>query len=221
MHLRKSSVRTYNLSFDRSKDPADAFIPDPTSTPPSDVHIPSSTEEPTLAIDGGNGVVPPHKGNGNERWEGDGEHSDDGHGSIDPEVLAVLRAAGRDVSSLPSDARSATASQVRRLLAVESTPLIGWLARVWPALRNRLMANERLPIQLGVELCVGFTTKTLAEVQGRGKRFWKEFDFYLSDLALELVGDAMLVWLLCPTTLLSGSIRTKGIRGKLHKSREE
>lgn len=163
--------------------------------------------------------MPPYTGNGNGRWEGNGEPSDDGHGSFDPEVLAVLRAAGRDLSSLPSDARFATAAQVRRLLAVEATPLIGWLARMWPALRNRLMANERLPIQLGVELCVGFITKTLAEVQGRGKRFWKEFDFYLSDVALELVGDAMLVWLLCPTTVFSGSLRAKGIRGKFRKSR--
>lgn len=174
--------------------------------------MPSS--EPLLTS-GGNGTVPPHSSNGNGRWYGDRDDSGDDHDGIDPEVLAILRAAGREISSLPSDAQSATAAQVRRLLEVEQTPVIGFLARIWPAMRNRLMANGRLPIQLGVELCVGFMTKTLAEVQGRGNRFWKEFDFYLSDIALELVGDAMLVWLLCPTAVMQGNIKTKGLGGFL------
>mmetsp|Transcript_7652 Transcript_7652/g.23174 ORF Transcript_7652/g.23174 Transcript_7652/m.23174 type:complete len:208 (+) Transcript_7652:736-1359(+) len=49
-----------------------------------------------------------------------------------------------------------------------------------------------------VELAIGFGSKTLVEVQSRGERFWKEFDFYLSDIALEIVGDFALVWLLSP-----------------------
>lgn len=216
MRLRNSS-KPYNPSFDRSKDSTDTFDSKPTASTANSTDQYASTAEPVLTS-GGNGAVPPYRSNGNGRSHGDGEGSDDGQGGVDPEVLAVLRAAGRKLASVPSDARSANVSQIRRLLAVEETPLIGWLARVWPALRNRLMANERLPIQLGVELSVGFMTKTLAEVQGRGKRFWKEFDFYMSDLALELVGDAMLVWLLCPTTLFRGNIKTKGVGGKYRKS---
>mmetsp|Transcript_24756 Transcript_24756/g.97851 ORF Transcript_24756/g.97851 Transcript_24756/m.97851 type:complete len:88 (-) Transcript_24756:3774-4037(-) len=49
-----------------------------------------------------------------------------------------------------------------------------------------------------VELAIGFGSKTFVEVKVRGERFWKEFDFYLSDIALELVGDFALVWLLSP-----------------------
>lgn len=98
-------------------------------------------------------------------------------------------------------------------------PVIGALARVWPALRNRLVANKRLPIQIGVELTVGFVTKTLAELRGRGDKFWREFDFYLSDIALELVGDAMLVWLLSPTAVFASTARKSGIGGTLLHSR--
>lgn len=80
-------------------------------------------------------------------------------------------------------------------------PVLGWLASRWPGLRNRLAANRRLALQMVVEISVGVVTKTLAELQGRGERFWKEFDFYLSDIALEVFGDALLVWLLSPVAL--------------------
>lgn len=108
-----------------------------------------------------------------------------------------------DVAPRAGDAASNASTEALRLLSrAVHTPLIGGIARQWPALRNRLGANAALPVQLGVEICVGAFTKTAAEVQSRGKRFWKEFDFYLSDLALEIFGDAMLVWLLCPVVPL-------------------
>jgi len=177
----------------------------------------SAPSEPQTDAIGGN-HTPPLDGDSNgfgdsggnaDRNEGSGDD-----GSINPEILAILEDANRDFSSLPADVQSATVEQLKRLLAVEAIPLLGNLARVWPALRNRLMANNRLPIQLGVELTVGFVTKTLAELQGRGEKFWKEFDFYLSDIALELVGDAMLVWLLSPTTLFSSTVQSRGLGGK-------
>lgn len=223
--LRNSS-KEYNSAFRRSRSKLTPSHSNdlPSNTAPNSLNAYGDTtpqqhlkQELELDSSGGNGVAPPRNGggSGNGRWHA-GESGSEGEGEgvgLDPEVLAILAAAGRDVSSLPPDVRSATASQMHRLLAVERTPLIGWLASAWPALRNRLVANERLPVQLGVELCVGFITKTLAEVQGRGKKFWKEFDFYLSDMALELVGDAMLVWLLSPVALFSGGIESKGIGG--------
>lgn len=221
LRLRNSSKR-YNSDFTRSRSqpskdasesnnsPSDPISQTPAPSPLHHHYDPN--HETTLHSAGGNGAAPPYSGNGH--WHGDGSGGDDRQDPVDPEVLAILTAAGRDISSLPVDVRTATASQLRRLMAVEKIPLLGWLASMWPALRNRLVANERLPIQLGVELSVGFMTKTLAEVQGRGKRFWKEFDFYLSDMALELVGDAMLVWLLSPTALFSASAKTAGLGGK-------
>jgi Protein RETICULATA-related len=99
------------------------------------------------------------------------------------------------------------------VLRVEAWPLVGSLVGRWPALRNRLVANARFPMQLGVELSVGVVTKTLAEVSMRGDRFWKEFDLYTSDLALEVVGDTMLVWLLSPAAMFAAPSRPHSVSG--------
>jgi Protein RETICULATA-related len=64
-----------------------------------------------------------------------------------------------------------------------------------------------------VELSVGIVTKTLAEVSMRGDRFWKEFDLYTSDLALEIVGDTMLVWLLSPAATFLPAARAGSMSG--------
>jgi hypothetical protein len=138
---------------------------------------------------------------------------------ITPELAAVLREAGRELASLPADVRAAILEGrvlpdvLSRVLRVESLPVIGALARLWPALRNRLVANARFPMQLGVELSVGIVTKTLAEVSMRGDRFWKEFDLYTSDLALEIVGDTMLVWLLSPAATFLPAARAGSMSG--------
>lgn len=119
----------------------------------------------------------------------EGEH--DGDGDDREELVRSLRLT-------EAEGKEATMKELSNLKSASKTPLLGSLALNWPPLRNRLAANRRLYLQLGVEITVGCVTKTLAEIQGRGERFWKEFDFYLSDMALEIFGDALLVWLLSP-----------------------
>lgn len=155
-------------------------------------------------------------GTGGNGWGSYGGR-DDGDGGEEREekeneVGVLLRETGRGLESLPKEVRMGTAQQIGRYLTLEKG-LFGWIVRAWPGLRDRLVANKRLPVQMGVELSVGFVTKTLAEVQGRGERFWKEFDFYLSDMALELVGDAMLVWLLSPMVIWGGVVKSGGLAG--------
>lgn len=48
---------------------------------------------------------------------------------------------------------------------------------------------------------------TLAEVRKRGKDFWSEFEFYLSDLIVGCVLDCVLVGLMAPTAILSKRAR--------------
>lgn len=67
---------------------------------------------------------------------------------------------------------------------------------------------------VSVELAIGFATKTFAEVKTRGDKFWKEFDFYLSDIALELVGDFSLVWLLSPAVHFGPPAAAGSLGGK-------
>ncbi|KAI0565464.1 hypothetical protein FGB62_17g350 [Gracilaria domingensis] len=204
MKLRRSG--RYNETFRRD---GRSYDPDPRSVPRFESPKAQSAEEGNVAgenelqgnnleeslqtIDSGNGVPPGGKGDGDQ---GDGPNW--GDESQEPEEQVTSGQAVRE---------SVTDEQVKRLKEVYAMPILGGLARQWPALRYRLMANSRLPLQMGVELGIGFTTKTVAEVRGRKGRFWKEFDFYLSDIALELFGDAMLVWLLSPVALAGGPAR--------------
>ncbi|KAK4536085.1 hypothetical protein CDCA_CDCA07G2110 [Cyanidium caldarium] len=140
---------------------------------------------------------------------GDGDGDD---GDVDPELGAVLRRESRPLSSLPRDVRIAveagtvTAAELARVFVVERIFIIGALARAFPALRNRLVANPRFLTIMAVELVLGVVSKTAAEVRQRGSQFWKEFDFYLSDIALEVVGDFALVWLLSPSLTLAPTL---------------
>ena len=81
------------------------------------------------------------------------------------------------------------------------------------------MGNPRFVMQLLVELALGLSAKTAAEMKARGDKCFKvsipvaltkdekplfcsalqeELPFFLSDLALEAIADCALVWLLSP-----------------------
>ncbi len=47
------------------------------------------------------------------------------------------------------------------------------------------MGNPRFLRVLAVEVVLGCTAKTIAEVQARGAKIWEELDFLASDLSLE------------------------------------
>ena len=51
--------------------------------------------------------------------------------------------------------------------------------------RDRVMGNPRFLRVLAVEVVLGCTAKTIAEVQARGAKIWEELDFLASDLSLE------------------------------------
>lgn len=186
-----------------------------------------SPAHPSVGSDGFQGGSRGGSSGRGKGWSGDGhgkgyfDGNPDAEGEgLDARMLAILNAARRTVDSLPADIHAALTSGqanhelLERVLQIESLPILGALIRRWPALRNRLIANSRFPLQMGVELTVGVVTKTLAELSLRGERFWKEFDFYMSDLSLEIVGDAMLVWLLSPTAMFSTRAKSGYIRRK-------
>lgn len=51
---------------------------------------------------------------------------------------------------------------------------------------------------------------TVAEVRKRGKDFWAEFEFYLSDLLVGLVMDIVLVSLMAPVASIGAKSRSRG-----------
>mmetsp|Transcript_24726 Transcript_24726/g.97643 ORF Transcript_24726/g.97643 Transcript_24726/m.97643 type:complete len:349 (-) Transcript_24726:3327-4373(-) len=135
---------------------------------------------------------------------GSGGESGGSDAGLPLEMLAILNAAGRSPGSLPQEilealsSGRANAKHLENFLRIDSTPFLGPLAKAFTGLRDRLVLNMRFWMVVCVELAIGFGSKTFVEVKVRGERFWKEFDFYLSDIALELVGDFALVWLLSP-----------------------
>lgn len=157
-------------------------------------------EEDMVLIDDGGNSDDGDEGNGSDDGNGGNDDNGESDGEDDErnELTRILRLT-------EEEGKRATMEQLRSIEAASRIPVIGSLALSWPALRDRLAANRRLPLQMGVEITVGVVTKTIAELNGRGDRFWKEFDFYLSDMALEIFGDAILVWLLSPAALLRGS----------------
>lgn len=157
-------------------------------TEASDVN--ESNDDPVY--EGGTNDNDSNSGSGDDGNNDGGNEGDQDGDSDDREELV------RSLRLTEAEGKEATLDELRNLKSASKTPLLGSLALNWPPLRNRLAANRRLYLQLGVEITVGCVTKTVAEVQGRGERFWKEFDFYLSDMALEIFGDALLVWLLSP-----------------------
>lgn len=59
----------------------------------------------------------------------------------------------------------------------------------------------------GAEIAIDSGCATFAEVRKRGKEFWDEFEFYLSDLLVGLVMDVVLVGLLAPVAILGKAKR--------------
>ena len=57
-------------------------------------------------------------------------------------------------------------------------------------------------VQIGAEIAIDVCCATLAEVRKRGEKFWGEFEFYLSDLAVGMVLDIVLVTLLAPVAVV-------------------
>ncbi len=200
---RRSSTTTC-LTIIRCAQPSfsSGAVPRPQGSPLNS----SLGESPVASSIGGSGHVNGFGSNSGSRGGSGGDHAsdrqgDDGFENLREEVAVALRA-GR-----------LSPNEVRRLIALESGPL-GPLCKLFPGLRDRLVANPLFITQLAVELLVGVVSKTIAEVAARCDRFFQEFAHYLSDIALEIVTDASLVWLLSPTARLTDPSGKGWLSGK-------
>eukprot|EP00184_Porphyridium_aerugineum_P005537 CAMPEP_0184695136 /NCGR_PEP_ID=MMETSP0313-20130426/2866_1 /TAXON_ID=2792 /ORGANISM="Porphyridium aerugineum, Strain SAG 1380-2" /LENGTH=387 /DNA_ID=CAMNT_0027153535 /DNA_START=232 /DNA_END=1395 /DNA_ORIENTATION=- len=175
---------------------------------------------PTLSFFGGNhgkyGNSNGSNNNGGRYGRGGGGQGDDSNkdneGGVDPlafgvspSIAKVLQKYNRTANSIPADVRyslqlgKASAEQLELVFQAESLPLgVGWLASKWAAFRNRLVGSPSFLMTVCVELAIGVVTKSAAELRSRKDKFVKELDFYFSDIALEIIADFFLVWLLSP-----------------------
>eukprot|EP01025_Chloroclados_australasicus_P035725 TRINITY_DN3637_c0_g2_i5.p1 TRINITY_DN3637_c0_g2~~TRINITY_DN3637_c0_g2_i5.p1 ORF type:complete len:306 (+),score=31.03 TRINITY_DN3637_c0_g2_i5:16-933(+) len=150
------------------------------------------------SINGGS-KIPPTNGT-NLTAQGDDGNSD----AQQEQIQAYLVEEGIKLQSLPKELQQAIASgivglkDVQQWLAVAGTPLIGWICKLWPGFRERVLGNPRFLLVLAIEEAIGCSAKFSAEVKTRGDKFNDELHFVVSDMILEVIGDFFLVWLLSP-----------------------
>ncbi|BDA50342.1 Protein RETICULATA-RELATED 4, chloroplastic [Coccomyxa sp. Obi] len=139
-------------------------------------------------------------GGGQARSVAEEDPDDDSVGTTE-EILAQ---ADSSLEQLPQDLQDALArgtmsgAELQQWLKLAARPLLGPLCALWPAFRDRVLGNPRFLLVLMVEEVIGCTAKTIAEYRVRKQNFWKEIDFVMSDLSLEIIGDFAIVWLLSP-----------------------
>jgi hypothetical protein len=168
-----------------------------------DVHMMSSAG-------GGDG------GNNDSGTKGTGGGGDDDENDDSEEYLDLTQAeelaAAKNVE-LPADLAAIAAKEGVRasvlaqylVLATSGNVCTSFLTRSIPAFRDRLIADNLYFYKLLVEIVIDSGCATVAEVKKRGDDFWKEFEFYMSDMVVGLVMDVVLVSLLAPVAVAGRS----------------
>lgn len=169
-----------------------------TRTPEVRVHVAVGQELLAGGGDGGRPRGPRGPGRKTGEEEGGGKFNDQ------TGIIDMLMKAGASMSDLPVDLQVAlregllTFQDIKQWLTLASTPILGSACKAMPAVRDRVMGNPRFLLQVLLELGLGLAAKTSAELRARGDNFFKEIPFVMSDLALEVLGDLSMVWLLSP-----------------------
>ncbi|KAG2423210.1 hypothetical protein HXX76_015467 [Chlamydomonas incerta] len=108
-------------------------------------------------------------------------------------------------------------SVLNAFLAAQGLVFTGMLCRTMPYFRDRILADPLFLFKVGAEVVIDSGCATVAEVRKRGKDFWAEFEFYLSDLLVGLVLDVVLVSLMAPAAVLGGVSRAAMSNSPLKK----
>jgi hypothetical protein len=100
-----------------------------------------------------------------------------------------------------------------RYVALRGLAVTGALAARFPAVRDRLLADERFLFKVWAECAIDAGCATVAEVRKRGEHFWGEIELYASDLIVGLVLDVVLVTLMAPTAAIGGRRAASALAG--------
>lgn len=164
---------------------------------------------------GGSGGSDDHEG-------GDKEEHEFGPIMKFEEVIKEVKARG---ASLPLDMLEAAKSVgIRRVLLLRYLDLQGsawplsFAMKSCPMLRNRMLADPSFLFKIGAEIVIDSCCATFAEVQKRGKDFWKEFDLYVADLLVGIVVNIALVGMLAPFTRFGQPSKSKGFLGGMQQA---
>ncbi|KAK9274135.1 hypothetical protein L1049_018949 [Liquidambar formosana] len=162
---------------------------------------------PIVSFSGGDGI---DGGSGRKSGGGGGGGGggDDNAGDKNKaEAVMALAEIGRSLESLPKDLAAAIESGkipgsiVFRYAELEKSPFFRWLLQ-FGGFKERLLADDLFLAKVFMECGVGLFTKTAAEYQRRGEKFFKELEFVFADVVMAIIADFMLVYLPAPTVSL-------------------
>jgi len=164
-----------------------------------------SKEIDFISGNGGNNLPPQVRGYGED---GDGSESTE-HESAELLNLAEAESLAAEKGvQLPGDFVKAAkttglrATTLHKFLDLQSAALIGFLVRMFPWIRDRLIEDPAYLFKVLTEVTIDTGCATLAELRKRGADFFDEFEFYLSDMIVGLVLDVALVSLLAPVAVV-------------------
>ncbi|GIL81612.1 hypothetical protein Vretimale_1224 [Volvox reticuliferus] len=196
----------------------DAVVSAPLVNPNSDRDL------RTEATAGGGDGASIGGGNGGGGGDNGGRGRGDGEGDDRVLTLSEVEAfAAEKKMRLPADMLEVAKKYGLRLsvlnafVAAQGLLLSGLLCRTMPYFRDRILADPLFLFKVGAEVLIDSGCATVAEVRKRGKKFWSEFEFYLSDLLVGLVLDVVLVSLMAPAAVLGGVSRAAMTNSPLKK----
>lgn len=150
---------------------------------------------------------------GGDDGKGDGKGDGEGEDEDDTTVLnfkQVEEWMADKKFKLPSDiwetakTHGVRLSYLKAFAIAQALPISGFLIRLSPFLRDRILADNLLLFKMGAEIAIDTTCTTVAELRVRGDSFMDELEYYFSDLMVGLVCDVVLVSLMASTAVMAG-----------------
>jgi hypothetical protein len=186
----------------------------------SSSHNSSSNDDaalsPAAAVGGGGGNGGGNNGKGGDGGGGGGGDNNNDDNSNEDDDSTLLNASQAEAAALsakielPPDMALAArtvglrSTALARYVSLRGLAVTGALAARFPAVRDRLIADERFLFKVWAECAIDAGCATVAEVRKRGEHFWGEIELYASDLIVGLVLDVVLVTLMAPAAAIGG-----------------
>lgn len=109
---------------------------------------------------------------------GGGGGGDDGNEGEESSIAALLKQYGLVASQLPKGAEALDPKILKRFLDSYSNGLNRWLIDLWPAWRDKMLADPEFAYKMFVEETVGLGLAMSGTVAARGADLLKELDFF-------------------------------------------
>mmetsp|Transcript_18817 Transcript_18817/g.30904 ORF Transcript_18817/g.30904 Transcript_18817/m.30904 type:complete len:468 (-) Transcript_18817:472-1875(-) len=159
---------------------------------------------------GSNGVgLRGGSGGGGNHWHSDGPEGDSAPSGSHLDVW--VRANSKSWNLLPPDLRQGAlrgiidTDTLTKFIRISSFPFLSALMKIG-GFRDRFLADTNFVFKLLTQEIVGNGTATVAEIAVRKEHFWEEAEYFISDIMVGLVLEAMFVWLLAPSINLHPEI---------------